>query len=101
MSWTKAPVPEQASQVNEQLRILCFNAYLRPTFYLHTTFYGITMQAERTEQGKLRLFGTDLQREHAREVLDLAHLLVVQVIDVLNTFFKLGKEEQVAAVAKG
>lgn len=101
MGWTKASVLEQASQVNKLLRLLAFNIYLRPTFYLHTTFFGITQQVERTAEGKFKLFGTTIQRQHAREALDFAHLLLVQTVDVINDYFKLGQDEKVRAVGEG
>jgi hypothetical protein len=53
MSWTKKPVPDQASEISDPLRWRCFNAYLRPTFYLHSTFVGITWQTQKGEEGKL------------------------------------------------
>jgi hypothetical protein len=41
-SWTKKPVPSQAREVAEELGLLCFQSYLIPTFFLHTTFWGTT-----------------------------------------------------------
>lgn len=95
MSWTKAPVPELVSKISSNLRLLCFNAYLRPTFFLHTTYLGVTTQAQLTDEGKLKPFGTEVERKVAREALELAHVLLVHVTDVLNDYFKLGQEQRV------
>jgi hypothetical protein len=100
MSWTKKPVPDQASEISDGLRLLCFNAYLRPTFYLHTTFVGITWQTQATEDDKLRLFGSEVERPAAREATELAHVLIVQVTDVLNDFFKLEQDKRVKEVGQ-
>jgi hypothetical protein len=100
MAWTKKPIPDQASEVNQTLRALCFNAYLRPTFYLHTTFLGITWQAQKTDAGKLRFLGTEIERESARESLELAHILLVHVAEVVNDFFRLGQNERVKKIAR-
>lgn len=99
MSWTKKPIPDQAAEVNPMLRALCFNAYLRPTFYLHTTFLGVAWQAEKTEADELRLFGRAVERASAQESLELAHILLVHVVDVVNHFFKLGQDGRVNEIA--
>ncbi|MGO9097463.1 MAG: DUF5677 domain-containing protein [Bryobacteraceae bacterium] len=43
-SWTKKPVLTQAREIHEQLGQICFLGYLMPTFFLHTTHWGITQQ---------------------------------------------------------
>jgi hypothetical protein len=99
MSWTKKPIPQQASELNPTLRALCFNAYLRPTFYLHTTFLGITWQAT-TDNDEVKLFGTKLEHETAKESLELAHLLLVHATDVTNDYFKLSRDELMKELAR-
>jgi hypothetical protein len=100
MSWTKKPVPDQAREISDALRLLCFNAYLRPTFYLHTTFVGITWQTQKTEDEKLMLFGSEVERQGAGEAIGYAHVLLVQVMDVLNDFFRLEQDERVKEIGQ-
>jgi|SRR6516165_11090663 hypothetical protein len=65
-SWTKRPILDMASQINDTLRSLAFNAYLRPTFYIHTTHFGILDQSEKSPEGKVSVTSVDRQREMAR-----------------------------------
>jgi len=93
ISWTKAPIHTQASKVHEMLRNILFNAYLRPTFFLHTTYFGITQLTQLTPEGKLGMMSRNIEHLAARDALALAHLLLLQAMDSLNTVFKLNESE--------
>jgi hypothetical protein len=98
-SWTKKPVGDQASAVSEPLRKLCFNAYLRPTFYLHTTYLGMTWLCD-TSGEAIKIYGSKIEHATAREVLPLSHILLVHAADVANDFYQLGQNEQIKKIAK-
>jgi hypothetical protein len=96
MSWTKLDMKTMASAVNEQLRLLLANAYLAPTFHLHTTFWGIVHQSDVGPEGKLRFLGGKVQEESAQESFEQAYILLTQLMDVLNQFFDLNQQEGIA-----
>jgi hypothetical protein len=99
-SWTKKPVADMASDISDILRYMAFNAYLRPTFHIHTTHFGIVEQCEKTD-GKLLFSDVSMQRKMAAEVLNHAHILLGQVMDVLNNKFELAKDEEMKAMGEG
>jgi hypothetical protein len=99
-SWTKLPVPQMASQVSEILRSLAFNAYLRTTFHIHTTFFGIVEQSAQSAKGKLRFADLNKQRELASEAMEIAHILIVHVMQAVNDSFKLGRDDQIGQIAE-
>jgi hypothetical protein len=98
--WTQKPVPEMASDISDILRYMAFNAYLRPTFHIHTTHFGIVEQCERTG-GKLLFSDVTTQRNMALKALCHAHTLLMQVMDVLNNKFELGKDEEMRQIGEG
>jgi hypothetical protein len=100
MSWTKLDMKTMASNVNEDLRRLCANAYLAPTLHLHTTFWGITNQSEKTPSGKFDFMGGNIQEEAAQESFEQAYLLLTQTLDVLNGFFELDQKESIQQLGK-
>jgi hypothetical protein len=97
LSWTRASMKDMASKVSDHVRMLCFNAYLTPTFHLHTTHWGTLNQSERSDGGKLRFSGDNIQEEGAQEAFDNAYFLLMQVMDVLDQTFELGMAEQLQA----
>ena len=94
MSWTKASIKDMASKVNEDVRRLCFNAYMMPTFHLHTTHFGIVSQCELSESGRLGFSGRKVQVKAAQEAFEQAYLLLMQVMHTLDEFFELGMSNQ-------
>ena len=90
-SWTKKGTPELAGDVNNVLRSLYFKAFLSPTLHIHTTFWGVVDQLESKADGKIG-FNAQHEEESARDAMDIAHGLMVQVLDVINTHFKLNKD---------
>ena len=94
-SWIKIDTKTMASEVSEHLRLLCANAYLIPTFHMHTTFWGIGNQFKRTASGKLQFLEGKVQEEAAQDAFEHAYILLRQVMDVLNGFFELDQQEQI------
>ena len=88
-SWTKKPVPEMAEDVDKDLRRLYFNAFLKPTFLLHATYFGVVQVAGISEGGKVGFFGRSNERELAKDTLATAHLLLIIMGIALNGFFAL------------
>jgi hypothetical protein len=95
-SWIKIDTKTMASEVSEHIRMLCANAYLIPTFHMHTSFWGIGNQSERTVSGKFQFLGGRVQEGAAQEAFEHAYILLTQVMDVLNGFFELDEQEQIA-----
>lgn len=95
MSWTKVSMKDLASKVSENIRRFCFNAYLTPTFHLHTTHWGILSQCEKSEGGTLHFSGGKIQEEAAQETFEQSYVLLLQVMDVLDHYFELGVSEQI------
>jgi hypothetical protein len=60
---------------------------------------GITWQAT-TDNDEVKLFGTKLEHETAKESLELAHLLLVHATDVTNDYFKLSRDELMKELAR-
>jgi hypothetical protein len=93
-SWTKKSTPELAGDVSKELRSLYVKAFQAPTLHIHTTFWGIVDQLKPTPNGKVG-FSQEHEQESAREAMDIGHTLMLQVLDVVNTYFKLGKDDVV------
>jgi len=75
-----------------------FQCVLRPTFYLHTTFLGMTWLCETTGE-KVKIYGTTVEHATARDVLPLAHILLIHAADVANDLYKLGQNERIKKIA--
>jgi len=90
MSWTKKPVPSQASEIETELRLLCFPAYLMPTFFLHTTDWGIKQQIVNHADGKKELHNAGFEWMYADKAIALASTLMAYFLFNFNVFFKLG-----------
>jgi uncharacterized protein DUF5677 len=91
-SWTKKSMPELSAGVSTEVRNLYFRAFLSPTLHIHTTFWGIVHQYTQDVEGK-PVFNEAHQEESARDAMDIAHILLLQVFDVLNSYFNLGKDQ--------
>lgn len=93
-NWVKIGTPEMASEVGGEIRRLYFNAFLWPTFNIHTTFYALSRQLKATEDGKLA-WDVMAEDDAVHLALNIAHALLIQVIDVLDVHFKLSEGELV------
>lgn len=92
VSWTKLSTPDMARELGGNIRRLYFNAFLWPTCNIHTTFYGIARQ--------IALNIEESEDDAVHMSLNIAHGLLIQVIDVLNKYFDLGKTDDVNERAK-
>ncbi|MBX5495765.1 MAG: hypothetical protein IRZ15_10570 [Bryobacteraceae bacterium] len=91
-SWTKKPVPEMAEDVDKKLRLLYFNAFLKPTFLIHATYFGVMMVAGISD-GKVHFFKPENEREMAADTLTKAHLLLIIMAIAVNKYFAPGSED--------
>ena len=88
-------VPELAGDVSKELQSLYVKAFQAPTLHIHTTFWGIVDQLRRTPNGTVG-FNQEHEQESARNAMDIGHILMLQVLDVVNSYFeKLGKDDVV------
>jgi hypothetical protein len=99
-SWTKKTVPDMAEDVDTNLRLLYFNAFLRPTFLIHTTFYGVTAVGEKNSDEKVHFFSPKNERAIANETIDLAHILLIQMAITVNSYYKLVRDSVLETLGK-
>lgn len=98
-SWTKMGTPELAGAGGDHLRRLYIKAFLSPTLHIHTTFWGIVDQLKPSADGKVE-FNQAHEEESARDAMDIAHALMVQVLDVVNVYFRLDRDVVVKQCAE-
>lgn len=99
-SWTKKPVGDMASDVDDILRLAYFNTYLKPTFMIHTTAFGVMEVLEKTPEGKINLFGRSRQHEMADNSINLAYILLTQAAIAVNAYFQLAQESLLEKIGK-
>lgn len=95
-SWTKKPVPTQAREIHEQLGHICFESYLMPTFFLHTTLWGITKQMKEHPEGTRELHNESVESHYATRAIIFAATLMTHLADATSRFFSLGETERKA-----
>jgi hypothetical protein len=98
-SWTKKPLPTQAREISDTLGMLCFQGYLMPTFFLHTTFWGISQQIHEHEHGTKELHNRQMERDHATSAIVLACNLMAHLAENTVLFYKLDAKEHCAKIA--
>jgi hypothetical protein len=98
-SWTKKPVPSQARELSEMLGTLCFQGYLIPTFFLHTTFWGVTQQLRDIENGKLKLHDIESERHFAARAIVIAANLMSHLAFSASDYFQLSAKDNCERIA--
>ena len=93
LSWTKKPVPTQAREVVPELGLLCFQTYMMPTFFLHTTLWGISQQIKEHENGKRELHNKEMERGYAQKAVLLSSVLMGHLASGLLEHFKFEMRE--------
>jgi hypothetical protein len=93
-SWTKKPVPTQAREIHEQLGQICFQSYLMPTFFLHTTLWGITKQMEEHPDGTRELHNESVESHYASRAIIFGSTLITHLADATGGFFSVGEAER-------
>ncbi len=97
-SWTRLPPPDQASQLHEQLRLLSFHGYLMPTFFLHTTDWGISRQLVHYVDGTKMFRHPALERDYAEKAIVVASNLMRFFAAGFSEFFKLNLDKECANI---
>ena len=95
-SWTKKPVPTQAREIHEQLGQICFQGYLMPTFFLHTTLWGITQQMKEHLDGTVELHNVSVESHYASRAIIFGATLMTHLADATSRFFSVGEAERKA-----
>jgi hypothetical protein len=93
-SWTKKPVPSQARELHEQLGHICFESYLLPTFFLHTTDWGITKQMKEHPDGMRELHNEGTESHYANRAIIFGATLMTHLADATSTFYSIGEIER-------
>ena len=93
LSWTKKPVPTQAREVVPELGLLCFQTYMMPTFFLHTTLWGISQQIKEHENGRRELHNKEMERGYAQKAVLLSSVLMGHLASGLLEHFKFEMRE--------
>lgn len=88
-SWTKKPVPTQAREISKELGDYCFRGYLMPTFFLHTTFWGIGQQIREHADGKFVLQTRENEFHHATGTVIIACNLMKHLAEGMNEYYGL------------
>ena len=98
-SWTKKPVPDMAEDVDKDLRLFYFNAFLRPTFLIHATYFGV-MTVAGISDGKVHFFKPENEREMAADTLAKSHLLLIIMGIAVNNYFALGSDDVIEKLGR-
>jgi len=91
-AWTKKPIPSQAREINEVIAALGFQGYLMPTFFLHTTFWGIAQQLREQPDGILELHNRESELHHASQAIVFAGTLMAHLASSINKFYELDNQ---------
>jgi hypothetical protein len=89
-------VPTQARELNEQLGTICFQSYLMPTFFLHTTDWGITKQTKQHPNGMRELHNEGSESYYAHRAIIFGATLITHLADATTTFYATGETERKA-----
>ncbi len=93
-----ALVPANAADLKQPIITPVLGTADPPTFYLHTTFVGMTWLCD-TSGEKVKLYGSNVEHATARDVLPLAHILLIHAADVANDFYKLEQNDRIKKIA--
>jgi hypothetical protein len=96
----KKPVPDMAEDVDKNLRLLYFNAFLKPTFLIHATHFGMISMARIGVKGNVEYFGRENEREVAADTMAKSAPPAPHDGDRLNTFFALGEDTLLERLGK-
>lgn len=93
-NWTPKGVPDLASASSDILRSLYIRGFVAPTMHVHPTSLGMAFETKRSDEGGISL-DLDTMGAEKGNALSLAHLLLIQVYETLNSYFKKGKAQDV------
>jgi hypothetical protein len=94
MSWSKHQTPALARKGTQDLHLLYYYQYFRPTLYSHSTVSSLLARMVQDEDGNIS-FEAEGQRKRVAEALVGAHNLLLNVFDLQNKHFNLGLQENI------
>jgi hypothetical protein len=101
-AWTRVSVDAMASKVDAEngtdLAKLYASYYLMPTFHSHPTAYGLESRLIKTDGGWAF---KQLTEHEAQDTVLRGHILVLRLFKILNRYFQLGLNSEIAARRNG
>jgi len=94
MSWSKHHTGVLARKGVQDLHLLYYYQYFRPTLYSHSTVSSLLARMVLNERGEIS-FEANGQRERVGEALVGAHNLLLNVFDLQNKHFNLGLQDDI------
>jgi hypothetical protein len=98
-NWTPKGVAELAAAGSDLLRQLYTRGFVVPSLHVHPTSLGLAFQTTHSDDGGISL-NLQAMREDMRNALSLSHVLLIQVYEALNLYFKKGKESKIGEFNK-
>jgi len=98
-AWTRASVEEMAQKVDanagsgSSLRKLYATCFLIPTSFIHPTALGLELRSGRVDDG---LVFRDLAEPEANKAVLRGHGIVLRLLKLQNSYFKLGLDDELA-----
>ena len=94
-NWTPKGVIDLANESSPLLRQLYMRGFVMPSIYVHPTSLGLSFETKHSDDGGISL-NVETMREDLINSLSLSHLLLVQVFEIVNLYFKKGHELKVS-----
>jgi hypothetical protein len=91
--WTSVNLPDRAKMVGKNLYGFYSACYLEPIFHAHATASGLGLRFRRTEEGFKSY--KEITEKEAQKALQLAHVLLLNFLDLHNDYFKLGLDDEI------
>ena len=95
-AWTRVDMASMAKEVDPNLFDLYGACYLEPTFHSHATSFGLGARFRRTKNGWSYCESSE---DEARQAVLLAHNLMLRMLALQNSYFKLGLEQEIKKCA--
>lgn len=93
-AWTRVDLATMAQRADANLAVLYGWCYLEPTFHSHATGSSISRRLKRNDENTGWTF-REITEKEARTALQLAHNLILRVLKLHDSFFKLGLESEI------
>ena len=91
-SWSKLDLPSMAKKAGYGLEHCYWHAFSIPTQHAHSTSMAIKSRLEQSPDGVF--FERASEHTHAAVAVCVAHVVLLKMLRVQNTFFSLGLDEE-------
>ena len=95
MSWSKLGLPAMAKKAGYGLEHCYYNGYAIPTQQAHSTVLAVTARLKQQPDG--RFFDNSVQKFYAGLAIMTAHVVVLKMMRVENSYFSLGLDAEISA----